>query len=299
VVSGRILKIAITATLIIILLTAIYPISGDIIRQNPDWKAQVYPDTARWIAANTNKSANFATIDIGHLGYWSGRQIIDIVGLAQPDVSPHIAQGDFGYAIRHYQPDMVIIGYSWIPEVQRTEWFQTNYVPRHYFKFPGRDEPLMLFSRREGVKVQPDFLPTNMQPLDVDFNRQITLTGYHVNQSLSPGSPLTLTLFWQADAPIANDFTVFVQLVDAKNNIMAQQDSKPQNGHYGTPHWQPGEEIIDVHTFLIPNGTLPGKYDILIGLYEPSNGHRLQILDEAGKFEGDHVLLQTIEIQIP
>jgi len=299
VVSGRVLQITVAAALIIILLTAIYPISTGIIQQNPNWKAKIYPDTARWIAANTNQSANFATIDIGHLGYWSGRHIIDIVGLAQPDVSPHIAAGDFGYAIRHYQPDMVVIGYSWLPEVQRTEWLQTGYVPRHYFKFPGRDEPLMLFSRREGVKVQPDTPPADIQPLDVDFNQQITLTGYHVNQPLSPGSPLSLTLFWRTDAPIAVDFTVFVQLVDAENNIIAQKDNKPQNGYYGTTYWQPGEEIIDLHTFLIPNDTLPGEYDILVGFYEPDTGYRLQILDEAGKFQNDYVHLEGIQLQTP
>ena len=290
---------AVAALLTITLLITLYPISRTIIQQNPDWKAQVYPDTARWIAANTNASANFATIDIGHLGYWSGRPIIDIVGLAQPDVSPHIAQGDFGYAIRHYQPDMVLIGFSWIPEVQTTAWFQNDYVPRRAFKFMAIDEPLMLFSRREGVKVQPDTIPVAVQPLDIDFNRQLTLTGYHVSPALAPGSPLTLTLFWQADASIDVDFTVFAQLVDAKNNIIAQQDSKPQNGHYATPYWQPGEEIIDAHTLLIPENIPPGEYNILVGLYEPASGYRLQILDEAGEFASDHVLLQAIKIQAP
>ena len=75
-------------------------------------------DTGRWIAQNTSASATLATIDIGHLGYWSGRPIIDIVGLAQPDVAPTLPQGDFGYAIRHYQPEMVLIGYTWLPEIQ-------------------------------------------------------------------------------------------------------------------------------------------------------------------------------------
>ena len=138
-----------------------------------------------------------------------------------------------------------------------------------------------------------------MQPLDVDFNRQLTLTGYQVNPALVPGSPLTLTLFWQADAPIDVDFTVFVQLVDAENNIVAQKDSKPQEGHYGTPYWQPGEQIIDAHTLLIPTDTPPGEYALLVGLYDPATGYRLQILDEAGKFASDYIQLQTITVQTP
>jgi hypothetical protein len=291
---------SIAGILLLILLTTIYPITKTIIQQNPNWKAQVYPDTARWIAENTNPSANLATIDIGHLGYWSGRPIIDIVGLVQPDVAPQIAQGDFGYAIRRYQPDMVLIGYSWLPEVQRTAWFQTNYVPRHYFKFKTLDEPLLLFSRREGVKVQPDPIPAAaIQPLSVDFNRQISLTGYHLPQPLFPGSPLSLTLFWQVEAPIAVDFTVFVQMVEANNHIIAQKDNKPQNGFYGTTYWQPGEQIVDRHTLLIPPDIPPGHYDILLGFYETKTGLRLQILDEAGTFKIDHLRLSDIEVRLP
>jgi hypothetical protein len=286
---------------IIILLATLYPISAKIIAQHPDWKALVYPDIARWIAQNTSTSANLATIDIGHLGYWSGRPIIDIVGLAQPDVAPHIADGDFGYAIRHYQPNLVLIGYAWLPEVQTTPWFQADYAPRHYFKSQIMDAPLVLFSRRVGVKVQPEPVPptAEIQPMDVDFNRQIRLTGYHVNQPLNPGDPLNLTLFWQAKAPIAIDFTVFVQLVDSQNNILAQADDKPQNGLYTTNYWQPGETILDLHTVSLPGDLPAGHYDLLLGFYEAETGQRLQILDEAGVFKSDYLRLTGIQVQAP
>ena len=285
------------AVLLFILLSGFYPVTADIIAKNPDWKAQIYPDTARWLAQNTNASANFATIDIGHLGYWSQRPIIDIVGLAQPDVAAKIAEGDFGYAIREYQPDMVLIGFSWLPEIQSKDWFQTNYVPRHYFKYSHFEEPLLLFSRREGVKIQTNsVLPQEITPLDIDFNQQIRLTGYHLNQPLTAGSPLNLTLFWEAVAPIAVDFTVFVQVINAKNEIVAQKDDKPQNGFYATPFWQPGETITDPHLIPLAPDVPAGQYDILIGLYEVESGLRLQILDERGQFKSDHLRLSNVEL---
>jgi hypothetical protein len=297
----QVVSIGVAGFLIALLLSTLYPVSAKIIAENPNWKALVYPNTGRWIARNTSASANLATIDIGHLGYWSKRPIIDIVGLAQPDVAPHIAGGDFGYAIRHYQPDLVLIGYTWLPEIQTAPWFQEAYVPRHYFQFITLDTPLVLFSRRIGVKVQPDPLPAaEIQPLAVDFNRQIELTGYHLNQPLTPGSELKLTLFWQALAPIAVDFTVFAQLTDPANKtIVTQGDSKPQAGFYPTPYWQPGETIIDQHSLALPGHLPPGSYDILIGFYEVENGQRLQILDEAGKFKSDHVRLSDIQVQAP
>lgn len=284
--------------LLAVLLATIYPVSRSIITGSPDWKARVYPEAARWIAANTNASANLATIDIGHLGYWSGRPIIDIVGLAQPDVAPQIASGDFGYAIRQYQPDLILLGYSWLPEVQSADWFQAAYSPRHFFSFAAIDEPLLLFSRSEGVKVQPELLPAaEIHSLIVDFNRQITLTGYQTNQPVTAGSNLIVTLLWQADAPIEQDFTVFVQLVDAEERIVAQGDSKPQQGFYSTPYWKAGEQIVDSHIFPVPADVSPGHYAVLVGFYNAVGGYRLQILDEAGIFKGDHVRLTPVKIE--
>jgi hypothetical protein len=283
---------------IAILLTSFYPASRRLIEQNPDWKARIYPETGRWLAENTNAPANFATIDIGHLGYWSGRPIVDIVGLAQPDVAANIARGDFGYAIRHYRPDMVLIGFSWLPEIQSQAWFQADYAVRHYFIYQDYPEPLVLFSRRQGVKVQPPPVPaTAIRPLAVDFNRQARLTGYQLNPSLGPGSPLNLTLFWQATAPIMVDFTVFVQLVDSENRLVAQRDSKPQDGFYGTRFWQPGEVIIDPHTVPLGPEIPPGEYTLLVGLYEVESGSRLQILDEAGTFQSDHLRIPGLSLR--
>lgn len=284
--------------LLLILLNLLYPLNSEILQEHPDWKAVAYPPTARWIAQNTNASATLATIDIGHLGYWSKRRIIDIVGLAQPDVAPHIAEGDFSYAIRHYQPDLVLLGYLWLGEVQNAAWFQELYAPRQFFQYEGIEQPLLLFSRRAGVKVQANTVPPDqVVPLEVDFNRQISLIGYHLAQPLSPGQELKLTLFWQVRAPIEVDFTVFVQLVDANNNIVAQHDSKPQAGFYATPYWQPGELVIDVHTVALPAELPPGDYDLLVGLYEAESGQRLQILDDAGIFKSDHVRIPDVAVQ--
>ncbi len=292
------ISLSVATALLLLLLGAIYPLSQEIVRENPDWKARVYPIVGRWLAQNTSASANLGTIDIGHLGYWSNRPIIDIVGLAQPDVAVHIAQGDFGYAIRHYQPDMVLLGYLWLSEVQSKPWFKETYFPRQSFKFGALDQPLILFSRREGVKVQADTIPPEeIQPFDLDFNRQITLTGYHLNHPLKPGDELKLTLFWQVDAPIEVDFTVFVQLVDAQNNILAQWDGRPQQGFYRTIYWQPGERVIDRHVVPLPPNLPPGRYDILAGLYELETGLRLQILDEAGQFKRDHVRIPDVVVE--
>jgi len=46
--------------------------------------------TAHWIAANTEADALIAAHDIGAIGYFSGRRLLDLAGLTTPDVIPFI-----------------------------------------------------------------------------------------------------------------------------------------------------------------------------------------------------------------
>ena len=48
--------------------------------------------SAKWIASNTEDDALIAAHDIGALGYFSGRQIVDLAGLINPDVIPIITK---------------------------------------------------------------------------------------------------------------------------------------------------------------------------------------------------------------
>ena len=46
--------------------------------------------TARWVNANTSASALVAAHDIGALGYFGGRRLLDLAGLVSPEVIPFI-----------------------------------------------------------------------------------------------------------------------------------------------------------------------------------------------------------------
>jgi len=46
--------------------------------------------TAQWIAKNTPENTLVAAHDIGALGYWGNRSIIDLAGLVSPEVVPFI-----------------------------------------------------------------------------------------------------------------------------------------------------------------------------------------------------------------
>jgi hypothetical protein len=46
--------------------------------------------TARWIQANTEPDSRIAAHDIGAVGYYAGRPLLDLAGLVSPEVIPFI-----------------------------------------------------------------------------------------------------------------------------------------------------------------------------------------------------------------
>jgi len=102
------------------------------------------------------------------------------------------------------------------------------------------------------------------------------LAGYDLAESASaPGSPLEVTLYWHALQTPDKNYRVFVHLLDAQGQIVAQHDGTPGDGNLPALGWLPGEYLADTHRLALPT-TLPvGEYRLLIGLYDPSTRQRL------------------------
>jgi hypothetical protein len=76
---------------------------------------------------------------------------------------------------------------------------------------------------------------------------------------------------------------VFLHLVDANDQPIAQRDSEPGGGLNLTTIWSPDEVIMDNHGLLIPADAPSGQYTILLGLYDVADpAARLPITTEHG-----------------
>lgn len=109
------------------------------------------------------------------------------------------------------------------------------------------------------------------------------------------GEPLTVVLYWQADAPVTDRYTVFTQLFDPQGNLIAQQDNWPVEGLAPTDTWTPGTVIRDPYRLEIPPDAPPGEYALWVGMY-----------DEAGRrtitsplFEPDDHIVAPIHVRAP
>ncbi len=56
---------------------------------------EVHVRAARWIAANTAPDAVIATHDVGAIGWYGERRIVDVVGLVTPGIAPHLRRPDY------------------------------------------------------------------------------------------------------------------------------------------------------------------------------------------------------------
>lgn len=136
--------------------------------------------------------------------------------------------------------------------------------------------------------------PGPLIPLDPTpaLGDNIRLNGYRLNQdTLAPGQLLALSLIWQSDLKPEHDYTVFVQLLDANNHLIAQRDAALQPP---ANTWQPGQPIEDRHGLGLQLGTPPGPARLIVGLYDSATGRRLTLPDG-----GDHIALATLGITPP
>ena len=80
--------------------------------------------TGRWLNENTPKEAVIAINDIGGIGYFARREIIDLIGMATPDIIPYRLRGESGiidYFRTVKRPGYLVIYPEWFPLIDSME----------------------------------------------------------------------------------------------------------------------------------------------------------------------------------
>ncbi len=103
----------------------------------------------------------------------------------------------------------------------------------------------------------------------------IHLAAYEVRGQVRAESELAITLYWEASSAPGQDYTVFVHLLDATGERIAQSDAQPMKGECPTSLWQSGEGYADRHTIEVTGIGAGGPYKLSVGLYFLETGERL------------------------
>jgi len=168
-----------------------------------------------------------------------------------------------------------------------------HYAPYHFWFLQGepRQEPLSI-----------------ARPLDVAFRSpagggegmpDLRLLGFDLARStLHPGEALSLTLYWQATAPVTSTAKVFIHLYDAQGRLGPQTDGWAVFGTRPPYTWAVGEVIADRRRVTLPPDLPPGRYSLEVGLYDERG--RLPALSKTlGPFFEERVPLAQIQVRAP
>ncbi len=95
--------------------------------------------------------------------------------------------------------------------------------------------------------------------------------------AVTPGDVLPVELGWRALNPPDRRLKVTLQMLDPRDQVVAQRDGEPVGGGRPTVGWQAGEVVRDRQGIYVPPGTPPGSYRLLVALYDPGSGERLPV----------------------
>ncbi|MFW6069964.1 MAG: phospholipid carrier-dependent glycosyltransferase [bacterium] len=104
-------------------------------------------------------------------------------------------------------------------------------------------------------------------------------------EAWQPGAVAELLTVWDVHDPAgvgpivpavnATDVVLFTHVLDRSGQILAQQDRSDAP----SASWRAGDVVLQVHQLAVPEGTEPGEYETVVGLYDRQSGQRLPRLD--------------------
>jgi hypothetical protein len=131
--------------------------SRDWIRAQPDPREVLYNQVGTWLAQNTPPDASVAYLEIGRIGYFSRRRIVDVMGLVTPLVAEHVAKQDLLWSIYHYQPDYYLTSsvFTWAGTLAGQPWFQRAYREVARFTPTNLETVLTIYEKQPGAIFPP------------------------------------------------------------------------------------------------------------------------------------------------
>jgi hypothetical protein len=114
------------------------------------------------------------------------------------------------------------------------------------------------------------------EPHPADFGQAIHLRGFNETAPLQAGKTTAIQLFWETYHAPPIDYTLFAHLIAQDGKRYGQVDLL-----YPTSQWQANRYITTDLTLAVPANLPPGKYQLVIGLYDPSSNQRLPLVTSA------------------
>jgi len=192
----------------------------------------------------------------------------------------------------------VLQGENWERREQRWRLSEVSNVRT----FEDNTWALVGVFEREGRELRPvteEAAGPAQVKLEADFGGELRLLGHEgLPEAMAAGEELRLVLHWQAARTPKLDYSLFLHLRDEANRTVAQHDGQPTwYGPQPTTSWTPGQPMRSAHTLHLPDDMLPGKYRLVLGVYNWQTLERLPLLGEEGQPLGDELELGRLRVR--
>jgi hypothetical protein len=122
------------------------------------------------------------------------------------------------------------------------------------------------------------------------------LVGFRMgNESVTRGSSAEINLYFRVLSETSTSWKLFMHVDRPGSQNRINGDHWPHNliketetnnkceGCFKTTHWMKGDIVIDRFTLEVPVGTPSGTQEVWVGLYNPTDGNRLKVVDNDKK----------------
>ncbi len=91
---------------------------------NLDPRVEIYSAIGKWIQANVAPNATIGTLEVGIIGYYAQRPMIDFAGLIQPEVARYLSYNTTYddaalWAVERFKPDYLVLQEGTLPRLER------------------------------------------------------------------------------------------------------------------------------------------------------------------------------------
>jgi hypothetical protein len=247
----------------------------------------------QWLAANIPANETVGIDDIGAIMFLGPRPIVDLNGLVSPEMWPVIdlypdndtaamrllAANGVHYLAIFPKWHALLVSDPQIARPIKSFWTDTHTII-------GEQEAVVYevdWPYRQSIAPETE--------LSAMLGDAIRLRGF--DQQLA-GDELSLTLYWESLTAVSDSYKVFIHVMDADGNIVAQLDHPPVNGLAPTHRWQPGDLVRDPYQITLPPGLPASAYELRVGLYTDENG---RLPASGGEIVDNAVVLTRMEIE--
>jgi hypothetical protein len=135
-------------------------------RSKPHAGERLYNDVAEWLEKNTPPGASVAYLEIGRIGYYSNRRIVDQMGLVTPGAIDRVRDRDLTWVLHALKPDYYLVhsSFTWAPAPTGEAWFSRAYAPVQTFRIPEFGVTLSVYELRDAAAIPPSSRARVVQP---------------------------------------------------------------------------------------------------------------------------------------